>query len=93
MISCASVIFSEWADLGQMTAAAMAVQLRAPVVVWAGAVSAMVTKGLLIAVAGSRLRGSLSGRVPQSLLRYARVSLLVLLAVLSVIETLVGVRQ
>jgi putative Ca2+/H+ antiporter (TMEM165/GDT1 family) len=93
MISCASVIFSEWADLGQMTAAAMAVQLRAPVVVWAGAVSAMVTKGLLIAVAGSRLRGSLSGRVPQSLLRYARVSLLVMLAVLSVIETLVGVRQ
>jgi putative Ca2+/H+ antiporter (TMEM165/GDT1 family) len=90
MISCASVMFSEWADLGQMTAAAMAVQLRAPVVVWAGAVSAMVTKGLVIAVAGARLRGSLSGRVPKPVLRYARVSLLVLLGALSVIETLMA---
>jgi len=89
-MSCASVIFSEWADLGQMTAAAMAVQLRAPAAVWAGAVSAMVTKGLLVAVAGARVRGSLRNRVPDSLLRYARVSLLVLLGALSVIETLMA---
>ena len=46
MVSCASVLFSEWADVGQLTAAAMAVQFDSPLPVWCGAVSAMLTKGL-----------------------------------------------
>ena len=92
MMSCGSVMFSEWADLGQLTAAAMAVQFHAPVPVFVGAVSAMVTKGLLVATIGAQLRGRLQHRVPASIVRYGGASLLVLLGVLSVIETLMARR-
>ena len=90
MVSGVSVLFAEWADLGQLTAAAMAVQLRAPVVVWMGAVSAMITKALLVATMGAGLRRWLGLHMPAAVARYGRVSLLVLLGGLSVVEALLA---
>jgi putative Ca2+/H+ antiporter (TMEM165/GDT1 family) len=92
MVSCASVLFSEWADLGQLTAAAMAAQFRAPVTVWAGAVAAMMTKALLVATIGAELRIWLRRHVPEPVARYAGLTLLALLGGLSVVEALVGRR-
>src|ERR1700734_1354036 len=43
-LSFAAIFFSEWGDVGQVTAATRAAQYHVPVVVWAGAVAAMVTK-------------------------------------------------
>jgi Ca2+/H+ antiporter, TMEM165/GDT1 family len=92
MMSCGSVMFSEWADLGQLTAAAMAVQFHAPMPVFVGAVSAMVTKGLVVATVGAHLRGRLRHRVPATVVRYGGAVLFVLVGVLSVIETLMARR-
>lgn len=86
MVSCASVLFSEWADLGQLTAAAMAAQFRTPVVVWVGAVAAMMTKGLLVATIGAELRGWVQCHVPERVVRYGGASLIVLLGGVSVAE-------
>jgi putative Ca2+/H+ antiporter (TMEM165/GDT1 family) len=88
MVSCASVLFSEWADLGQLTAAAMAAQLGAPVVVWAGAVAAMMTKALLVATIGAELRVWLRRHVPEPVARYGALTLLVLFGCFSVAEAL-----
>lgn len=92
VMSCGSVMFSEWADLGQLTAAALAVQFHAPVPVFAGAVGAMMTKGFIVATVGSQLRGRLRHRVPASIVRYGGASLFVLLGGLTVIETLMAGR-
>src|SRR5262245_22740854 len=56
-VAFAAIFFSEWGDVGMITAAAMAAKfltgasakLSIGVVVWLGAVSAMVTKGALAA--------------------------------------------
>jgi putative Ca2+/H+ antiporter (TMEM165/GDT1 family) len=92
MMSCGSVMFSEWADLGQLTAAAMAVQFQAPMPVFVGAVSAMVTKGLVVATVGAQLRGRLQHRVPAAVVRYGGAVLFVLVGVVSMIETLMARR-
>src|SRR6185369_2679008 len=47
MVSFAAIFFSEWGDVGQITAATMAARFGAPLLVWCGAVAAMVTKGAL----------------------------------------------
>ncbi len=44
MVSFAAIFFSEWGDVGQITAATMAARFGTPVMVWAGAVSAMVNE-------------------------------------------------
>jgi len=47
MVGCPAkdMCISEWRDVGQITAAAMAARFGAPAVVWMGTVPAMVTKG------------------------------------------------
>src|SRR5262245_11200018 len=45
MISFAAIFFSEWGDVGQVTAATMAAKYHVGLIVWLGAVTAMVTKG------------------------------------------------
>jgi Ca2+/H+ antiporter, TMEM165/GDT1 family len=92
MVSFGSVLFSEWADLGQVTAATMAAQFRAPMFVWTGAVAAMMTKAVLAATIGAELRGWLSRHVPEPVARFAGVSLLFLLGGLSVAEALFAQR-
>ena len=54
----------------------------------AGAVSAMVTKGALAASVGAGVRQWIIARIPPRAVRYAGVSALLLLGLLSVIETL-----
>jgi Ca2+/H+ antiporter, TMEM165/GDT1 family len=88
MVSFAAIFFSEWGDVGQVTAAAMAARFGAPVIVWIGAVAAMVTKGTLAASVGAGVRQWIAANIPPRVVRYAGVTLLLLLGVLSVVETL-----
>ncbi len=88
MVSFAAIFFSEWGDVGQITAAAMSAKYRVPVVVWAGAVSAMVTKGILAASIGAGVRGWIQQHVPPRMIRYGGVAVLLLLGILAVVETL-----
>jgi len=89
MMSFAAIFFSEWGDVGQITAAAMAVaHPGTPLVVWLGAVSAMVTKGALAATLGAGIRQWIVDRVSPKIIRYVGVAALLVLGILSVIETL-----
>ena len=88
MVSCASVLFSEWADFGQLTAAAMAAQFDAPVVVWLGAIAAMLTKGLLAATLGDSIRRHFHDRLARPAVVYISLALLLLIGGISVAETL-----
>jgi putative Ca2+/H+ antiporter (TMEM165/GDT1 family) len=88
MISFAAIFFSEWGDIGQITAATMAARFGAPLLVWTGAVCAMVTKGALAASIGASVREWIQRRLSPRTIKYAAVSLLLFLGLLSVVETL-----
>jgi Ca2+/H+ antiporter, TMEM165/GDT1 family len=88
MVSFAAVFFSEWGDVGQITAATMAARFGAPLAVWVGAVAAMVTKGALAASIGAGVRKWIADRVSPPVVRYVGVGTLLLLGFLSVMETL-----
>jgi putative Ca2+/H+ antiporter (TMEM165/GDT1 family) len=88
MVSFAAIFLSEWGDVGQITAAAMAARFGAPLLVWLGAVAAMVTKGALAASIGAGIRQWIVARIPPKIVRYAGVMALLVLGVLSVVETL-----
>ena len=88
MISFAAIFFSEWGDVGQVTAAAMTAKYHVALIVWLGAVAAMVTKGSLAAFLGSGIRRWIQDRVSPRVVRYVGVSLLLFLGVLSVWEIL-----
>jgi putative Ca2+/H+ antiporter (TMEM165/GDT1 family) len=88
MVSFAAIFFSEWGDVGQLTAATMAARFGAPLLVWAAAVAAMVTKGALAASVGAALRQWIQAHFSPKTIRYAAVGLLLLLGVLSAVETL-----
>ena len=88
MVSFAAVFFSEWGDVGQITAATFAARFGFPLVVWAGAVGAMVTKGALATFLGAGIRKWISQRIPPKVIRYFAVGLLLLLGLLSVAEIL-----
>src|SRR5260221_1181883 len=100
MVAFAAIFFSEWGDVGQVTAAGMAVRyvwsakiasagvVPAALVVWLGAVSAMVTKGTLAAFLGAGVRSWIAERVSPKVTRYAGTAALLVLGVLSVLETL-----
>ena len=88
MISFAAIFFSEWGDVGQITAAAMAAKYHVALVVWLAAVAAMVTKGSMAAFLGAGIRRWIHDRVSPKVVRYVGVGLLLLLGVLSVWEVL-----
>src|ERR1039457_2835932 len=89
MVSFAAIFFSEWGDVGQLTAAGMALKFpNALLLVWIGAVAAMVTKGILAASIGAGVRGWIQAHLSPKVIRYAAVGLLLFLGLLSVIETL-----
>ena len=88
-ISFAAIFFSEWGDVGQITAAAMALKFpSAPLIVWLGAVAAMVTKGSLAASVGAGVRGWIQSHLSPKTLRWAAVGVLLVLGILSVAEIL-----
>lgn len=87
-VSFAAIFFSEWGDVGQITAATMAARFGSPLLVWIGAVAAMATKGALAASIGAGVRQWIATRIPPKVVRYAGVSALLVLGLLSVLETL-----
>jgi len=57
LIAFASIAFTEWGDPGQLTAALIAAQFRAPLLVWRGATAALLTKAaaaLLLGIGARR---------------------------------------
>jgi len=88
LVSFAAIFFSEWGDVGQITSATMAARFGAPILVWMGAVAAMVTKGALAASLGASVRQWIIDHIPPKTVRYAGTGALLLLGVLSVVETL-----
>ena len=96
LVSFAAIFFSEWGDVGQITAATLAAKWMSapgatsatPYVVWIGAVLAMVTKGTLAASVGASARHWIERTFSPKVIRYGGVGLLVLLGVMSVLETL-----
>ena len=92
MVSFAAIFFSEWGDVGQITAATLAAKYHAVLIVWFGAVAAMITKGSLAAFLGAGIRRWIHDRVSPKIVRYVAVSLLLILGALSVIEILMSKR-
>lgn len=87
-VSFLTIVLSEWGDVGQVTAAAMAAKFSAPLAVWFGAVGAMVTKGALAASVGAGVRLWIQDHIPPKVIRWSGVSALLLLGALSVLETM-----
>jgi Ca2+/H+ antiporter, TMEM165/GDT1 family len=75
-VSFCSIFFSEWADLGQLSAAALVLKSNAPGVVWLGGSLALCTKGALAMALGLGLRE----RVPRHLVRALSASTCLVLA-------------
>src|SRR3989440_4859292 len=92
MVSFAAIFFSEWGDVGQITTATLAAKYHAALIVWFGAVAAMITKGSLAAFLGAGIRRWIHDRVSPKIVRYVAVGLLLVLGVLSVIEILITER-
>src|SRR5262245_50665852 len=88
MVSFAAIFFSEWGDVGQVTAATLAARYGMPWIVWLGAVAAMTTKGALAAFLGAGIRRRIQQHVSPKVVRYTAVSLLLLLGLLTVLEIL-----
>jgi putative Ca2+/H+ antiporter (TMEM165/GDT1 family) len=93
MVSFAAIFFSEWGDVGQITAATLSARFGAPLLVWCGAVAAMATKGALAASAGAAVRQWIQEHLAPKTIRYAAVGLLLLLGILSAMETLAEGRR
>jgi putative Ca2+/H+ antiporter (TMEM165/GDT1 family) len=88
LVAFAAIFFSEWGDVGQITAATMAARFGTPSLVWAGAVAAMATKGALAASVGAGVRQWIVTHIPPKTIRYVGVTALLVLGLLSVLETL-----
>jgi putative Ca2+/H+ antiporter (TMEM165/GDT1 family) len=102
-VAFATIFFSEWFDVGMMTAAAMAVRhvwstasttaaavgtSTAAVLVWLGAVLAMVTKGTLAITLGASIRGWIASNIQPKYVRYAAVTAIIVLGTLATLEVL-----
>jgi putative Ca2+/H+ antiporter (TMEM165/GDT1 family) len=79
--SMAGILFTEWGDVGQLTAATLAIKYHLPLIIWSGAVLAMMTKSILVIIFGKSLKRFLS----QNILRYLTSALFIMMAVLSLI--------
>jgi putative Ca2+/H+ antiporter (TMEM165/GDT1 family) len=87
LVAFATIFVSEWADVGMLAAATMAANNpNALVVVWLGAVAAMVTKGLIAASVGAGLRRWIRSRIQPKHLRYASVIALAILGAAAIAE-------
>ena len=92
LVTFSAIFFSEWGDIGQITAATMAARFGFPIVVWTGAVFAMVTKGALAASLGAGVREWMREHLSPRTIQYGGVALLLVLGALSVMESLVCCR-
>jgi len=99
-VAFATIFFSEWGDVGQITAATIAgntlgrlnqIALSRSAVLlalWLGAVLAMVTKGILAASLGAGIRTWIADRVSPKMIRIVATIALLVLGTLAVLETL-----
>jgi len=78
-VSFFSIFFSEWADLGQIAAAALVVKSNAPGPIWLGGSLALCTKGALAMLLGLSLRE----RIPRHLVRALSAATCLLLAIVT----------
>lgn len=78
-ISFLAIFLSEWADVGQISTAALAAQYRMPLPVCVGATAALMTKGLLALTLGKQLRR----HIPTRVLRMAAVGSCCILGTIS----------
>ena len=85
-VSFAAIFLSERGDVGQITAPTLAAKYHQPLLVWLGAVAAMVTKGALAAFLGGSIRKWIQERVVPQVVRYVGIGLLLILGILSVVE-------
>ncbi|MFI5178805.1 MAG: TMEM165/GDT1 family protein [Vicinamibacterales bacterium] len=101
MVAFATIFFSEWFDVGMQAAGTMAVtfvwgpsrpaaisQTNAAVLVWLGAVAAMVTKGALAVAFGAGIRNWIAAHVAPRVIRYGAVIAIAVIGTLAVLETL-----
>lgn len=101
MVAFATIFLSEWFDVGMQAAATMAVTfvwgarrpgdisvMTAAVIVWSGAVTAMVTKGALAVAFGANVRNWIADRISPRVVRYAATAAILLIGTLAVLETL-----
>lgn len=82
LIAFAAIFFTEWGDMGQITAGALAARTGQPAWVWLGATLAMMTKGVLAMTVGMGLRKHL----PLPVLRYGAAGLCLALSMVSACE-------
>jgi Ca2+/H+ antiporter, TMEM165/GDT1 family len=101
-VAFAAIFFSEWGDVGQVTAAGMAAKYvwsaqasaststlwQTAILVWIAAVAAMVTKGALAGLLGEGVRRWIADRVEPRVIRYVATAALIVLGILAVLETL-----
>lgn len=80
LVAFASVFFTEWGDLGQITAASMAARSGAPALVWAAGTAALLTKCALALTIGLGLRRFL----PRPVMRYTAVMMCLVMAVVAI---------
>lgn len=86
LITFAAVFFSEWGDVGQITAATLTARYQMPLIVWIGASTALLTKGLLAVTLGRGLRKYVPGHV----LRPVSASLCLLMGVVSAVGVMLN---
>src|SRR4051812_41366668 len=82
LVGFGSSFFSEWADVGQITAAVLAAQLKLPLLVWASATLAVVTKSVASASVGVGLRRW----VPDGALRVLSVCVYLMMGTLAMLR-------
>jgi Ca2+/H+ antiporter, TMEM165/GDT1 family len=82
-VSFSAIFLTEWADPGQLAAAALTTRFGHPLWVWSAATAAMMTKGALAIVAGAGLRHHVS----QARLRYVALAVCVAMSILSAMIT------
>jgi putative Ca2+/H+ antiporter (TMEM165/GDT1 family) len=82
LVAFAAIFFSEWGDIGQITAATLAASYRQPLVVWLAATLAMMSKGAVAITVGVGLRRY----VPARALRYGAFGLCLTMGVLAALR-------
>jgi putative Ca2+/H+ antiporter (TMEM165/GDT1 family) len=83
-VAFSAIFFAEWADPGQLAAAALAAGYAAPGVIWLAATLALFTKGGLAMTLGAGLRR----RIPDSLARAISSTCCMVLGVVSLVDLL-----
>jgi putative Ca2+/H+ antiporter (TMEM165/GDT1 family) len=81
-ISFAAIFFTEWADIGQLTAAVLVARFGAPLLVWCGATMAMMGKGAVALALAAGLRN----RLRSEWVRYGACATCVVLGVLAALR-------